>query len=128
MLHKGAHLVNIPLGLLELLGIGHEQKKIFGVIPVSPNCSLLPPGHGLLALLVSTGNPENWLRQKRQRDHGSMYFDIILHYSVQKKEKKETKKVRYDSYSQPPPPDLVIGMTEVMEMILAQHSGSASQP
>ena len=57
-----------------------------------------------------------------------MHFDIILHYSVQNKIEEGDKEVRYNSYSQPPPPDLVIGMTEVIEMILAPHSGSASQP
>ena len=57
-----------------------------------------------------------------------MYFDIILHYSVQEKETKETKRVSYDSYTQPPPPDPMIGKTEMMEMILVQCSGSASQP
>ena len=57
-----------------------------------------------------------------------MHFDIILHYSVQNKIEEGDKEVRYNSYSQPPPPDLVIGMTEVMEMILAPHGGSASQP
>ena len=45
MLHEGTNLVDIPLGVLEFLGIGHEQKEIFGVIPVSPISSLLSPGH-----------------------------------------------------------------------------------
>ena len=92
VLHKGANLVNILLGLLELCSIGQEQKKIFGVIPVGPNCSLLSPGHGLLALLIGTSNPERWLRQKRRRDHGSMYFDIILNCSIKRKERKGTKR------------------------------------
>ena len=31
-------------------------------------------------------------------------------------------------HTQPPPPDEVIGLKMVMEMVLAQCSGSASQP
>ena len=104
MLHKGAHLVNILLGLLELCGIGQEQKKIFGVIPVSPNCSLLSPGHGLLALLIRTGNPENWLRQKQQRDHGSMSLTSSYTILYRRRGKKKTKEVKYIAIPDPHPP------------------------
>ena len=58
-----------------------------------------------------------------------MYFDIILHYSVQEKRKEGNKESEvYKSYTQPPTPQPMMEMTELMEMILMLCSGSASQP
>ena len=64
--------------------VGQEQEEILRVIPVSPL------RHGSLALLVKAGKSRDLAEAKRRRDHGSMYFEIILHHAVQKdREKKE---------------------------------------
>ena len=49
------------------------------------------------------GQSRDLAEAKRRRDHGSMYFDIILHYAVQKDRGKKEGDI-YSKYTRPLPP------------------------